>query len=169
MLIRKIQANDNSAVAQIIRRVMTEFGAVGSGFSIEDPEVDAMHEAYASERAVFYVLEENGTLVGCGGLAALDGGDGVTCEIKKMYFLPEARGQGHGRILGEMLLVDANRFEFNRAYIETLESMVAAQSLYQRLGFREIEGPLGATGHHGCDKFYAKDLYAAEIAPELLR
>ncbi|MFK7736721.1 MAG: GNAT family N-acetyltransferase [Pirellulaceae bacterium] len=169
MLIRKIQTEDNAAVAQIIRLVMTECGAVGAGFSIEDPEVDAMHDAYSSERAVFYVLEDDGELVGCGGLAALDGGDETICEIKKMYFLPEARGLGHGRILGEMLLVDASRFEFKRAYIETLESMLAAQSLYMRLGFEEIEGPLGATGHHGCDKFFAKDLLPAEMAPELLR
>lgn len=169
MLIRKIQAEDNASVARIIREVMTEFGAVGDGFSIEDPEVDSMHEAYSSERAVFYVLEEDSKLVGCGGLAALDGGDGTICEIKKMYFMPEARGLGHGRILGEMLLVDASRFEFEKAYIETLESMVAAQSLYERLGFEQIDGPLGATGHHGCDKFYTKDLFPAEMAPELLR
>jgi putative acetyltransferase len=44
--IRPIESRDNGAVAQIIRDVMTEFGAVGCNSSIHDPEVDAMFAAY---------------------------------------------------------------------------------------------------------------------------
>ena len=40
--VRAIEPRDNEAVANIIRRVMTEFGAVGCNFSIADEEVDAM-------------------------------------------------------------------------------------------------------------------------------
>jgi len=44
--IRPALRTDNPAVAGIIRDVMTEFGAVGRDYSISDPEVEAMFEAY---------------------------------------------------------------------------------------------------------------------------
>jgi hypothetical protein len=43
--IRPMRPEDNPTVADIIRQVMTEFGAVGCGFSIEDAEVDNMGKA----------------------------------------------------------------------------------------------------------------------------
>lgn len=168
MLIRSIDPADNPAVASIIRQVMTEFGAVGPGYSIEDPEVDAMHDAYSGPRARFYVLEHDSQIVGCGGLAQLDGGDADVCEFKKMYFLPEARGQGLGRLLGEMLLQDAARIGFRRAYIETLATMEIANRLYQKLGFERIEHSLGCTGHSGCDTFYAVAIPPIELDPSLM-
>ena len=46
--IRPIEPRDDAAMARIIRAVMPEFGAVGCGFAINDPEVDWMHRAYAA-------------------------------------------------------------------------------------------------------------------------
>jgi hypothetical protein len=67
-LIRRIRQDDNAAVGGIIREVMTEFGAVGCEFSIADPEVDAMYEAYPTPGAAFYVVELDGQVVrGCCG------------------------------------------------------------------------------------------------------
>ncbi len=51
--IRKIRPDDNSAVAAIIRNVMSEFGAMGCGYSSEDAEVDSMCEAYADDLGFF--------------------------------------------------------------------------------------------------------------------
>lgn len=158
LTVRKITRDDNGTVARIIRTVMTEFGAVGRGFSIEDPEVDAMFEAYLDPRSAFYVISQAGQVTGCGGVAPLAGGDGLTCELKKMYFLPEARGQGAGRVLAELLINEAKAREFAFMYIETLARMESANRLYQRLGFELLEGPLGATGHGGCDLFYLLEL-----------
>lgn len=167
MLIRKIQPADNPSVAAIIREVMTEFGAVGDGFSIQDAEVDAMFEAYQDPRSVFYVLYEE-QVIGCGGIARLAGGDEQTCELKKMYFQSQARGRGFGRVLGEMLVQDARRLEYRRVYIETLKTMQAANRLYQKLGFTEQSSGLGDTGHCGCDTFYVLDIDPIDLAPELL-
>ena len=69
--IRPARKEDNSAVAKIIRQVMTEFGAVGCDYSISDPEVDAMYEAYPSPGAAFYVIEKNSQILGCGGMGPL--------------------------------------------------------------------------------------------------
>jgi putative acetyltransferase len=156
--LRKIRQDDNPVVANIIRTVMTEFGAVGQGFSIEDPEVDAMYEAYQDERSAFYVIEQGGEVLGCGGVSQLVGGDRLTCELKKMYFLPEARGQGAGTLLAELLINEARNREYAFMYIETLERMEAANRLYQRLGFEPLEKSMGATGHCGCDFFYLLEI-----------
>ena len=137
---------------------MTEFGAVGCGFAIEDPEVAAMHEAYSGDRAAFFVVELEGRVVGGAGIAPLAGGDPDVCELRKMYLLPEARGRGlGGRLLG--LCLDAARSRaFETCYLETLESMRDARRLYEKHGFRPTESAWGDTGHHGCDSWLAREL-----------
>jgi putative acetyltransferase len=159
MQLRRIQPADNASVANIIRTVMTEFGAVGTGYSIEDPEVDAMYEAYDQPRAAYYVLENtNGTLVGCGGIAPLRNGEANTCELKKMYFLPEARGLGWGQKMIETLEAAAKNRDFSVIYLETIARMEAANRLYQRMNYDTLPGKMGDTGHSSCGLFYAKHI-----------
>ena len=156
--IRPIEARDDAAMAAIIRGVMPEFGACGSGFAINDPEVDWMHRAYSSPRAAYFVVEVDGEVVGGGGVAPLEGGDADTCELRKMYFLPRARGLGAGAKVMELSLGKAREFGFRRCYLETLTGMDAAMRLYERSGFRRIDAPLGATSHGGCDIWYLREL-----------
>lgn len=159
--IRPIQPGDDAAMAAVIRTVMPEFGAVGSGFAINDPEVDWMSRAYAALRHAYFVLERDGRVLGGAGVAPLAGGDPDTCELRKMYFLPEARGLGAGAAMMERCLTAARSFGFTRCYLETLTGMDAAMRLYERSGFTRIDAPLGATGHGGCNRFYLLDLASA--------
>ena len=156
--IRPIEAGDDAAMARIIRTVMPEFGACGDGFAINDPEVDWMSRAYAQPRSAYFVLERGGTVVGGGGMAPLEGGDADTCELRKMYFLPEARGLGAGAAMMARCLDAARAAGFRRCYLETLAGMDAAMKLYERSGFQRIPGPMGATGHGGCNTFYLREL-----------
>ena len=156
--IRPIQADDDAAMAAVIRTVMPEFGACGSGFAISDPEVDWMSRAYSAPRSAYFVIERDGVVLGGGGVAQLEGGDAGTCELRKMYFLPEARGLGAGAAMMAHCLDAARGFGFSRCYLETLTGMDAAMRLYERSGFRRIDGPMGATGHGGCKTFYLLDL-----------
>lgn len=164
--IRPIRREDNPAVAQVIRTVMTEFGAVGAGYSIEDPEVDSMFEAYAVPRADFWVVTLEEQVLGCGGVAPLPGGDEHTCELQKMYFLDALRGRGIGQALLNHCLQRAIHHGYRRCYLETLGSMTAARRLYRRNGFRDITGALGATGHSGCDRWMVLDLAEKTDGPE---
>jgi putative acetyltransferase len=156
--IRPIRRADDAAVARLIRTVMPEFGASGPGFAIHDPEVKAMSSAYQGTRARYYVVERAGDLVGGGGFAPLEGGEDQTCELRKMYFLQQARGAGVGRKLLVRLLDEAARAGFKRCYLETLERMTQARRLYESVGFEPLCAPMGATGHHGCDRWYALEL-----------
>jgi putative acetyltransferase len=157
-LIRPIEARDNVAMANIIRLVMPEFGADGPGFAIHDVEVDTMYEAYASPRSAYFVVERHGEVLGGGGVAPLEGGDADICELRKMYFLPQARGLGAGSALMHRCLDAARAQGFRRCYLETLTGMDAAQTLYRRHGFTTLPGPLGGTGHFSCDQFYIREL-----------
>jgi len=158
-IIRPIQIGDNKFVAAVIRTVMTSFGAVGEGFSIEDSEVDQMYESYQGAGSTMFVVEgKDGNIFGCGGFAPLKGGNPDTCELRKMYFLPESRGKGLGRRMLSMSLKGAKEAGFKKCYLETLEHMEAARKLYEKAGFLPLACPLGDTGHSACNSFYLKEL-----------
>lgn len=158
--LRPITPQDDAAVASIIRAVMPEFGASGPGFALHDPEVSGMSRAYARPGAAYWVVvrEADGKVVGGGGIAPLDGAEPGVCELRKMYFLPEARGTGLGERLIRHALAFAREAGYHTCYLETLTGMAAAQKLYARLGFERLCAPLGATGHFGCDRWYALKL-----------
>ena len=158
MQIRSIEARDDARIAGIIRTVMPEFGATGCGFAINDPEVDWMSRAYARPRCAYFVVEDGSEVLGGGGIAPLDGGDHDTCELRKMYFLPQARGRGAGAAMMQRCLDSAREMGFRRCYLETLSGMDAAMKLYDRSGFRRIDAPMGNTGHGGCNTFYLREL-----------
>lgn len=159
LTLRPITPNDDAAVAHVIRTVMPEFGADGPGFAIHDDEVRAMHAAYAHARACYLVVvDDDDRVLGGGGIAPLAGGDATTCEVKKMYFLPAARGRGMGRALLSRLLDEARARGFTRCYLETLTGMDDAVALYRKLGFVERAAACGATGHFGCDRFFERAL-----------
>jgi putative acetyltransferase len=157
-LIRPIESRDDADVAHIIRSVMPEFGATGCGFAINDPEVDWMQRAYSTPRSAYFVVERDGIVQGGGGVAPLEGADADTCELRKMYFLPSLRGLGAGAALMARCLDAARNLGFRRCYLETLTGMDAAMKLYERSGFRRIDGPMGNTGHGGCNTFYLREL-----------
>lgn len=157
--VRPIEPRDDAAVARVIRAVMPEFGASGPGFAIHDAEVDAMSASYRRPRSAYFVIvDDHDAVVGGGGVAPLEGGDGKTCELRKMYLLPATRGLGLGEVLLERCLAAAKRAGFKRCYLETLSQMTKARELYRRHGFEPLQKPMGNTGHHGCNLWFLKRL-----------
>jgi len=159
-VLRPIRPRDDAAVAAIIRTVMTEHGASGPGFAIHDAEVAAMSASYRGGDARYYVVERGGDVLGGAGFARLAGTSdaAAVCELRKMYFLPAARGRGLGRAMIELLLDEMRAAGYRRCYLETTQRMQAAQKLYRKAGFGPQCSAEGATGHHGCDTFYAREL-----------
>lgn len=157
--IRSIKATDNARVADIILQVMTSFGCIGEGYSSSDPEVKTMYESYTAPGHSFFVIVDEAEIPwGCGGIAPLTGDEGSICELRKMYFLPELRGNGWGQRMIETCIESAKEHGYQSMYLETIHAMKAANHLYEKNGFKLLDGAKGCTGHSGCDAWRIKDL-----------
>jgi len=157
-MIRPIQKSDNAAIAQVIRSVLVDLGVPKVGTAYEDAALDCMYETYDKEKATYFVVEEEGKIIGGAGIAQLDNYDGNVCELQKMYYAPEARGRGIGTAMMKRCIETASDFGFDQCYLETMPYMEAAQKLYKRTGFEYIDGPMGDTGHYSCPVHMLKDL-----------
>ena len=156
--IREIRPEDDRALERIITDVMASFGAVGEGYSVMDPETRAMSSTYLQERARYYVVECDGRVVGGAGVAHLTDGPPDVCELRKMYFLPEIRGQGVGNRVLQMCLDAARELGYKTCYLETLTHMDTARAMYAKAGFKPLSAPMGNTGHNKCNTWYAMEL-----------
>jgi putative acetyltransferase len=128
------------------------------GTAYEDKSLDDMNATYQPSKMQYFVVEENGTLIGGSGIAPLQGLENEVCELQKMYFLPEARGRGIGAHMMETCLHFAKTQGFKKCYLETLPYMENARRLYARTGFQSLEKPMGDTGHYNCTMWMLKDL-----------
>jgi GNAT superfamily N-acetyltransferase len=84
---------------------------------------------------VFVLVEVDGRVVAGGGVRRLREGIG---EIKRMFVIPEARGQGHARRLLAGLEAAASDLGYERLRLDTAQSMTIAMGLYRRCGYRDI-------------------------------
>jgi putative acetyltransferase len=148
--IRKIQPEDNQEVAKVIRAVLVEMGVPKVGTAYEDKALEDMYATYDFPRMEYFVVENEGKIIGCAGIAPLKGLEEEVCELQKMYFLPEARGKGLGTQMMDTCLKFAKSKGFQKCYIETLPYMKDARKLYKKTGFQNLEKPLGDTGHYNC-------------------
>ena len=156
--IRTIQPTDNQALAVIVRNALAEFGANKPGTVYYDATTDALYELFRQQGSIYYVAEEKGTLLGGAGIYPSPGLPADTCELVKMYLSPAARGKGIGKLLIEKALAFATEAGYRNVYIETMPELRKAMSVYEKFGFTYLDGPLGNTGHFGCDIWMLKKL-----------
>jgi putative acetyltransferase len=156
--IRTIQPGDNAAIARIIRQTLEEFGANHAGTVYFDTTTDALFELFQQQNSIYHIAELNGTIVGGGGIFPTEGLPPDTCELVKMYLLPEARGKGIGGRLITACLDKAAQFGFTKVYLETMSELKAAMKVYESMGFTYLGSPMGNTGHFGCPLWMLKVL-----------
>ena len=160
-VMRLITREDNVAMAAIIRAVHTEFKANKPGTVYYDPTTDDLYTLFQTPRSEYWILEVDGKMMGGGGVYPTEGLPAGCCEIVKLYLLPEARGKGLGKQLIEQCFRSAEKFGFKEVYLETMPELKNAVGLYEKCGFTYLDGPLGNSGHFGCDLWMVKDLSPA--------
>lgn len=158
MIIREIQPDDNKSIEIIMTNCFEEFGMPISGSSLEDDDVKYMYEGFQEKRAIYYVLEDNGKVLGGGGVKQLKGVNNNTCELQKMYFHPDARGKGFGKKMFDLCIRAAKEFDYKFCYLESASQLKSAIKLYEKNGFKHLEKPIGNTGHTICGVYMLKEL-----------
>jgi putative acetyltransferase len=151
-LIRPWKKRDRTAAAEIIRSVLAEYGL---GWEPEGADQDVLEVEgfYQATGGAFWVIEKQGHLVGTGGYYPVNRGQSAV-EIRKMYLLPEVRGQGLGRYLLQELEQAIAARGFQVIWIETASVLVEAIKLYESSGYQAATG--GETAR--CDLVYVKFL-----------
>ena len=158
--IRPIRKEDNASIAAIIRKILIEFGANKPGTVFFDPTTDSLFQLFSVSDAAYFVAEEDGRIVGGSGVFPTPGLPDGYCELVKLYLISEMRGQGLGLLLMEKCFQKAIDFGFTHMYLETMPELRTAIGLYEKAGFSFLSGPLGLSGHFGCDLWMAKKLIA---------
>jgi len=156
--IRPIAQVDNPLIAKIIRSTLEEFGANKPGTVYYDATTDHLFELFETEGAGYFVAEQDGKLLGGGGFFHSDGLPEDTCELVKMYLLPESRGKGIGAAIINKSMEVAKQSGFKKMYLETMPELKRAITAYEKFGFEYLNGPMGNTGHHGCSVWMCKPL-----------
>ena len=156
--IRKIEPKDNLKIASVIRNIFEELDAPKVGTAYADPHLNTLSDVYEAENEIYFVVEEDGKILGGCGIGNLMDAEFKICELQKMYLAKEARGKGIAQELMQKCLEFAKQAGYDKCYIETLPFMKDAQKLYIKSGFTYIDAPMGSTGHNACDVFMIKDL-----------
>ena len=156
--IRPIEKKDNAALAKIVRDTLAEFGANHPGTVYYDPTTDTLFEVFQRDGAGYFVAEIDNKLMGGAGIYPTDGLPAGTCELVKMYLLPEARGLGLGKTLIEKSLAFAKENNYGYVYLESMPELKKALTVYEKFGFTYLKGPMGNSGHFGCELWMLKKI-----------
>ena len=158
ILIRSIQPSDNPYLSKIVKDTLAEFGANHPGTVYYDATTDALYELFQTKGAGYFVAELDEQIVGGGGIYPTDGLPADTCELVKMYLLPQARGTGLGRTLIEKSLAFAKETGYKQVYLESMPELKQALKVYAKFGFEYLKGPMGNSGHTGCSLWMLRSL-----------
>ncbi len=158
IVIREIKPEDNAQIEAIIRACFHEFKIPLEGTAYTDNETPRMYESYQNNNEIYFVIDNNGSILGGGGIKPLKDFETDVCEIQKMYFSPEVRGKGYGKLMFEKCMHAAKKMGYKQCYLESASQLKAAIHIYESYGFKHLEGALGNTGHYSCGVWMIKDL-----------
>ncbi len=133
----RVFAHDRYHVAEARRLVEAYAGSLEIDLSFQqfDAELRTFPSPYVPPKGAFFVAMHGPTAAGCVAMRRLEEG---ICEMKRLYVCPTFRGSGTGRMLARAIIDEARAAGYERMRLDTLASMDAALTLYQRLGFTEI-------------------------------
>lgn len=152
-VIRNWQKSDRDAAAEVIRQVLQEYSLPWQPKSA-DRDVMEVESAYLEVGGEFWIVEQNGIVVGTAAYQPIARGQNAV-EIRKMYLLPEVRGQGLGVYLLEQLEKTIAIENYQEIWIETATILKEAVKLYERNGYQPASGVETAR----CDLVYLKRLH----------
>ncbi|HEY5316388.1 MAG TPA: GNAT family N-acetyltransferase [Solirubrobacteraceae bacterium] len=128
-----VDAGPGGELAQAMREEIAE---MYEGLELDGPTMPRAGAAELSPPGgAFFVGWRDGEPLCCGGLKRLSGD---TCEIKKMYVVPAARGQGVARTLLHELERAALELGYEVVRLDTGPKQLHAQALYADEGYEAV-------------------------------
>ena len=132
------QTLDEHDVSEVRRLVLTHAAARATTPGVEYMRADAerMPGPYVPPLGGLWLAVHEDAGIGC---VALRPVEADVAEVKRMFVAEAWRGRGVGRALMEHVIAGARERGYATLRLGTLGDMIAAQSLYESLGFRPIE------------------------------
>lgn len=158
LTIRPIATTDNADLAKIIRDTLTEFNANKPGTVYFDPTTDDLFNLFATAGACYFVAELDGKILGGCGIYPTPNLPKGCAELVKFYLTTAVRGKGIGKALMLKCFDEATALGYQQLYLESMPELDIAVGMYQKLGFKFIDKPLGNSGHFGCHIWMLKEL-----------
>ncbi len=152
MKIRAAQNSDSEEIKTVVFEVLKEYG-LSPDPGNTDADLDSIEEYYHQNGGFFGVVEDEGAIVATVGIYRVTE---ITCELRKMYALPDQRGKGLGKKLMEFTIKTAKDLGFNRIILETATPLREAIALYKKYGFQEYTPSHMAAR---CDQAFELHLY----------
>jgi ribosomal protein S18 acetylase RimI-like enzyme len=110
--------------------------AIDLSFQNFEDELATLPGAYAPPRGCILLANLRAEPAGCVALRPLDH---ATCEMKRLFVRPAARGAGLGRALVHAVIEHAQARGYQSMRLDTIPSMMgSAVALYRALGFAPI-------------------------------
>lgn len=120
---------------RILFREYEAFFDVDLCFQGFEAELAALPGKYAPPSGVLLIGREGRAAIGCGALRRFGPAQDRTCEMKRLYVRPEARGKGAGRQIAGRLIQESVRLGYATMVLDTFDRLAAAMRLYESLGF----------------------------------
>lgn len=144
-------------MADLIRTSLKGFKLDKPGTAYFAPWLDNLSNDYKEiAQAEYYVVEDEGEIVGCGGFAPIS--DEVV-ELQKLYVSQRCRGKGYSRALLQTIFHQAKLAGFKEIYLETSSELATAVAVYEHYGFKKLSKPIiEDSDHTAMDIWMVKDL-----------
>lgn len=101
-----------------------------------EEELSTLPGKYSSPEGRLLLAYINEQPAGCVALRKIDA---QRCEMKRMFVYTDFHGKGVGKALAEKLLKEARSIGYSSMLLDTSFRQIAAQRLYESLGFKRIE------------------------------
>ena len=146
----------DGAVAALIRENLKAYHLDIPGTAYFDESLDHLSGFYDRPGRAYFVLLENGSVIGGIGLAEFSGFPDC-CELQKLYLADGAKGRGLGYRMIAHIEACARDMGYRQIYLETHTNLQAAIHIYEKSGYREIPQPESLV-HSTMNRFYLKEL-----------
>ena len=133
---RVVTAGPELEEVRTLLKEYAEWVAVDLSFQGFAEEVAGLPGDYVAPHGTLLLCTVDGLSAGC---IAVRRWQATACEMKRLYVRPTFQGLGCGRFLAQRAISWALEAGYGRMVLDTLPAMTAAQGLYARLGFRDIE------------------------------